>query len=113
MPFTVTEELRSTNLDVTLNSIEEAKDFLVYDGISIEENIEIMDNYGDPFWVANRESLLNTITNIDFNWDQNTQTLTRTLVFSSESAYVNYRKMINVVFPAIERELSVLNTNVI
>lgn len=113
MPFIVTEQLTPQNPSVILNSLEEAKDFLVYDGISMEDNIAMMDNYADPFWVANRESLLETILNIDFQWDQGTQTLRRTLVFSSESAYINYRRMINSVFPAMERDLSVLNTDVI
>lgn len=113
MPFIVTEQITAQNPSIILNSVEEAKDFLVYDGISLEESISMIDNYADPFWVANRESLMETITNIDFQWDQGTQTLTRTLTFFSESAYVNYRRIINSIFPAMERDLSVLNTDVI
>ena len=113
MAFIVTEQLTPQNPSVILNSIEEAKDFLVYDGLTMEENISMIDNYGDSFWVANRESLIETMTSIKFQWDQGTQTLMRTLTFSSESAYVNYRRIINGVFPAMERDLSVLNTDFI
>jgi len=113
MPFIVTEQLTPQNPSVILNSLEEAKDFLIYEGMTIEENISILDNFNDPFWAANRESLIETMTNIDFQWDQNMQTLTRTLVFSSESAYVNLRRILNRTMPAMERDLSVLNTDVI
>ena len=113
MPFIVTEQLTPKNPSVILNSLEEAKDFLIYEGMTIEENIAILDNFNDPFWVANRESLIETMTNVDFQWDQNMQMLTRTLVFSSESAYVNLRRILNRTMPAMERDLSVLNTDVI
>lgn len=108
MVYKVVEDLKSTNPSVILNSIEEAREFLIDDGLTIEESIELLDNYADPIWVNNRESLLNTINQVILEWDQDNQVLTRTIVFADEELYFNYRSMANEIFPPTPRSLEIV-----
>ena len=98
MAYKVVEELRLLDPSVILNSIEEARELLINDGLTFEENINLMDNYADPVWVNNRESLLNTINSINLEWDQDNQVLTRTLIFADDELYFDYRSMTNEIF---------------
>ncbi len=98
MVYKVVEELRSLDPSVVINSLEEANELLVNDGLSWEESITLMDNYADPVWVNNRESLLYTINNVDLEWNQDSQVLTRTFIFADEQLYFDYRSMTNEVF---------------
>lgn len=108
MPHRVVEELKTIIPDVIFNSVEEAREFLIDDGLTLEESIALMDNYADPVWVNNRESLLNTINGVILEWNQDTQILTRTLIFESEELYFNYRSMVNEIFSPTPRTLKIV-----
>ena len=98
MSFKVVEELRSLDTSLIINSLEEAIEILINDGLTREESIDLLDNYADPVWVNNRESLLNTINNVILEWNQDNQILTRTFIFADEELYFNYRSMTNEIF---------------
>lgn len=98
MAFKVSEELRLLDKSIIINSLEEAKELLINDGLTWEEIISMLDNYADPVWVNNRENLLNTINNVNLEWDQVNQVLTRTFIFADEQLYFDYRSMTNEIF---------------
>ena len=67
-----------------------------------------MDNYADPVWMNNRESLLNTINSVKLEWDQNNQVLTRTFIFADEELYFDYRSMTGEVFSNAPRNMEIV-----
>jgi hypothetical protein len=108
MSFKVVEELRSLDPSVIINSLEDARELLIDDGLTLEESINLMDNYSDPVWVNNRESLLNTINSVKLEWDQNNQVLTRTFIFADEELYFDYRSMTGEVFSNAPRNMEII-----
>lgn len=108
MAYKVVEELRSLDPSVIINSLEEARELLIDDGLTVEESIALLDNYADPVWVNNKESLLNTISNVNLEWDQDNQVLIRTLIFEDEELYFDYRSMVNEVFSNAPRNLEIV-----
>lgn len=94
----IVEELRLLDKSVIINSLEEAREILIDNGLTLEKSITFMDNYADPVWVNNRESLLNTINNVNLEWDQDNQVLIRTFIFADETLYFDYRSMTNEIF---------------
>jgi hypothetical protein len=105
MPYRVVEELKTSNPDIIIDGLEQAKEVLVLNGMTLEESIEFLDSNGWSVWHDNRDSILDTITNVVFEWDQEEQILSRTFVFESEVLYEEYRYMINQIFPPHERKM--------
>ena len=106
MPHRVVEELRTHNPNIILNGLEEAKEVLILNGMSLEEILEFLDLNGWDIWHNNKDSLSNTITNVLLEWNQESQTLTRTFEFENEELYEEYRYMCNSIFPSHEREFT-------
>jgi hypothetical protein len=107
MTVRIVEELRPSSPNIILDGLEEAKVVLVFGTIPLDESIILLDENGWDIWVNNRESLLNSLTNVIYEWNQEEQILKRTFEFENEELYDEYRYMCNSVFPSdgIEREL--------
>lgn len=113
MVYRIIEELRSSDPSIILNSLEEADDFLILEGVPREEIISLLDAHGDPIWSLNREDLVNTINNVVLDWDQDNQVLTRTLDFRDEQLFNDFREMLSTMYNLPQRSIDAVFTGTV
>lgn len=96
MVYRVIQELKLINQTAT--SEEDAVNKLVRDNNTQAQFISVLDNSGDEDWTNNRSSFMNTVNNIVYSWNNDTQVLTRTYDFESEQLYDIWQFLIPTYF---------------
>ena len=109
MVYRIVEELRTSDPNIILNSLEEATEFLISDGVTTEETISLLDEHNDPIWAKNRAALVNTMNTVLLEWDSNRQVLTRTREFRDEQLFKDYNVIIYQTFPAMARVVTLIS----
>lgn len=91
MVYRVIEELKLVDTSIVVADEADAINKLVKDdGSSTEDRIATLDASADNDWTSRRTSLVNTINNVTFSWDPDSQILTRTMDFEDQDHYIAF-----------------------